>query len=161
MSKMINRSLQTLMTAGVSALVLASTVIKPLEGEKRKPYYDVAGVLTVCHGHTGADIDPQKTYTKAECNALLASDLAKVKAQVDPLIQRRIPEGTKAALYSFTYNVGIGAFSQSTLLKKLNNNDIHGACGELKRWVFAGGRQWKGLKTRREIEEALCRYQLK
>ncbi|HDU8584150.1 TPA: lysozyme, partial [Morganella morganii] len=31
-----------------------------------------------------------------------------------------------------------------------------GACGEMKRWVFAGGKPWKGLMTRREIEEVVC-----
>ena len=160
MSRTISRGLQALMATGVSALVLASTMVKPLEGEKLKPYYDVAGVLTVCHGHTGSDIDPDKTYTNAECQALLDSDLSKVKQQVDQLVDINVPSGTKAGLYSFTYNVGVNAFARSTLLKKLNQNDIHGACGELKRWVFAGGKQWKGLKTRREVEESLCRYQL-
>jgi lysozyme len=38
---------------------------------------------------------------------------------IDPLIKVRIPEPTRAALYSFTYNVGSGAFASSTLLKKL------------------------------------------
>nr|HAL7249337.1 glycoside hydrolase family protein [Escherichia coli] len=38
----------------------------------------IVGVWTVCHGHTGKDIIPGKTYTEAECKALLNKDLATV-----------------------------------------------------------------------------------
>ena len=58
----------------------------------------------------------------------------------------------------FTYNVGSGAFASSTLLKKLNAGDVPGACKELQRWTYAGGKQWKGLITRREIEREVCEW---
>ncbi|WP_417536321.1 lysozyme [Methylophaga sp.] len=142
---------------GASALAMAVMLIKPLEGIEYKPYYDVAGVLTVCYGHTGSDIIKDKAYSQAECGELLKADLGKVRRQVDPMITVAIPETTRAALYSFTYNVGIGAFSRSTLLKLLNSGDLLGACGELRRWVYAGGKKWKGLITRRQVEEEVCR----
>nr|MBJ6969775.1 glycoside hydrolase family protein [Vibrio cholerae] len=50
----------------------------------------------------------------------------------------------------------VGAFSRSTLLKKLNAGEMTQACDELKRWVYAGGKKWKGLMNRREIEEEVC-----
>jgi len=84
-----------------------------------------------------------------------------VAAAIDPLIKVRIPETTRTALYSFTYNVGAGAFGKSTLLKKLNSGDVQGACKELQRWTYAGGQQWKGLITRREIERSVCEWQQK
>ncbi|HHH1923798.1 TPA: glycoside hydrolase family protein, partial [Yersinia enterocolitica] len=62
----------------------------------------------------------------------------------------------KAALYSFTYNVGQHAFIQSTLLKKLNTGDIKGACDELRLWIYADGQSWKGLQNRRGVERELC-----
>lgn len=153
----INSSVKSLIAAGASAFTIALTMIKPLEGIEYKPYYDVAGVLTVCYGHTGNDIIKDKLYSQTECDALLKKDLAKVKKQIDPMIVVTIPETTRAALYSFTYNVGVGNFSSSTLLKRLNAGDISGACGELKRWVYAAGKPWKGLMTRRQIEEEVCR----
>ncbi len=82
-------------------------------------------------------------------------------AAIDPLIKVRIPETTRAALYSFTYNVGAGAFGKSTLMKKLNSGDVAGACKELQRWTYAGGQQWKGLITRREIERSVCEWSQK
>ncbi|SUC35832.1 Phage-related lysozyme (muraminidase) [Providencia rustigianii] len=137
-------------------IALTVSMIAYFEGMETKPYKDVVGVSTVCFGHTGSDIIPTKTYTEAECKALLEKDLAIVAKAVNPLIKVNIPDYTRAALYSFTYNVGTGAFSRSTLLKKLNAGDHIGACNELKRWIYAGGVKWKGLMTRREVEEAVC-----
>lgn len=148
-----------LITGGAGAVAIAAAMLgghDGLEGRRYIPYRDVAGVLTVCDGHTGKDIIPGKRYTDAECDALLDKDLKRVKAQVDPLIKVSIPESERAAFYSFAYNVGTGAFARSTLLKKLNAGDHTGACNELKRWTYAGGKQWKGLMTRREIEREVC-----
>lgn len=139
-----------------SALITGTTGNDGLEGVRYEPYRDVVGVWTVCYGHTGNDIIQGKTYTKAECDALLNKDLALVARQIDPFIQKPIPEAMRGALYSFTYNVGAGNFKFSTLLRKINQGDMKGACEQLRRWIYAGGKQWKGLITRREIEREVC-----
>ncbi|VDY34702.1 Phage-related lysozyme (muraminidase) [Morganella morganii] len=72
------------------------------------------------------------------------------------MIKVPIDDNTRVAIYSFVYNVGPGAFSRSTMLRKLNAGDIAGACDEMKRWTFAGGKQWQGLINRRETEKAVC-----
>ncbi|OKT71971.1 hypothetical protein ACN68_07520 [Escherichia coli] len=87
---------------------------------------------------------------------LLNKDLAMVARQINPYIKVDIPETTRGALYSFVYNVGAGNFRTSTLLRKINQGDIKGACDQLRRWTYAGGKQWKGLMTRREIEREVC-----
>ncbi|EAP0942997.1 lysozyme [Salmonella enterica] len=158
----LKNKVKTLLAGGASAIVIAAALLgghDGLEGRRYEPYRDVAGVLTNCDGHTGKDIVPGKHYTDAECDALLNQDLARVKSQVDPLIKVSIPESERAAFYSFAYNVGTGAFAKSSLLKKLNAGDQAGACNELKRWTYAGGKQWKGLVTRREIEREVCTWQ--
>ncbi|EKJ2339318.1 lysozyme [Salmonella enterica] len=160
----LRTKVKALLAGGASAMVIAAAMIGGnggLEGRRHEPYRDVAGVLTVCDGHTGKDIVPGKHYTDAECDALLNKDLALVAARIDPLIKASIPNSERAALYSFAYNVGTGAFARSTLLKKLNADDLAGACNELKRWTYAGGKQWKGLVTRREIEHEVCTWGLK
>ena len=53
-----------------------------LEGRRYVAYRDVVGVLTVCDGHTGADIISSKRYSDAECNALLKADLQKLLASL-------------------------------------------------------------------------------
>ncbi|ECO1013668.1 lysozyme [Salmonella enterica subsp. enterica serovar Newport] len=155
---------KSLIAGGAGAIAIAAALITGpngndgLEGVRYQPYQDVVGVWTVCYGHAGKDIIPGKTYTKAECQALLDKDLALVAARIDPLIKVGIPESERAAFYSLAYNVGTGAFAKSTLLKKLNAGDQAGACNELKRWTYAGGKQWKGLVTRREIEREVCTW---
>ncbi|WP_058912854.1 lysozyme [Entomohabitans teleogrylli] len=144
---------------GAGAVAIATVLLSgpdSLEGRVYVPYRDVAGVLTVCDGHTGKDIIPGKRYTDPECDAIFHDDLAAVARQLDPLIKAEIPETTRAALYSFAYNVGTGAVAGSTLLKKLNSGDRVGACDELRRWVYAGGKKWQGLINRREIERDIC-----
>ncbi|HBZ7651470.1 TPA: lysozyme [Klebsiella pneumoniae] len=146
---------------GSGAIAIASVMLgnaDGLEGRRYYAYQDVVGVWTVCDGHTGSDIRRGHRYTDRECDNLLKADLRKVASAIDPLIKVRISDPTRAALYSFTYNVGSGAFASSTLLRKLNAGDVPGACKELQRWTYAGGKQWKGLITRREIEREVCEW---
>ena len=148
-----------LAAAGAGALTLAMTLLggpDGLEGRRYVPYRDVAGVLTVCDGHTGPDIVRNKNYTDQECDVLLRADLKPVQAAVDSLVTVPLSDYQRAALYSFTYNTGTDAFSRSSLLKRLNAGDTTGACNELRHWIFAGGRRWRGLMKRRETERALC-----
>ena len=77
---------------------------------------------------------------------------------VDRSVKVPVSEYQKAALISFSYNVGVKAFESSTLLKKLNAGDNAVACDEMRRWNRAGGKVWKGLINRREIERELCHW---
>lgn len=160
----MNASLRNKIAAalGGGAIAIASALITGpsgddgLEGVRYQAYRDVVGVWTVCYGRAGKDIMLGKTYTEAECKGLLNKDLATVAKQINPYIKVDIPETTRGALYSFVYNVGAGNFKTSTLLRKINQGDIKGACEQLRRWTYAGGKEWKGLVTRREIEREVC-----
>lgn len=140
------------------AIAIAAVLIPSLEGVEDKPYRDVVDVLTVCYGHTGPDIIPDKTYTETECKALLDKDLQPFARSVERSVKVPASEYQKAALISFSYNVGVKAFESSTLLKKLNAGDSHGACDEMRRWNKAGGKVWKGLINRREVEREICNW---
>lgn len=145
--------------AGGGAMLIATVFLggkDGVEGRVYEPYKDVAGVWTVCDGHTGTDIIKGKKYSDRECDRMLWSDLQPVKKTVDGLVKVQLNEYQRAALYSFTYNVGVGSFSKSTLLKKLNAGDQEGACEELRRWVYAGGMKFRGLMNRRDMERSMC-----
>ena len=145
--------------AGAGALAIATVFLggkDGVEGRKYEAYRDVAGVWTVCDGHTGRDIVIGKKYTDRECDQLLWKDLQPAKKTVDSLVKVPLNEYQRAALYSFVFNVGSDAFSKSTLLRKLNKGDHAGACEEMRRWVYAGGMRWKGLQNRREMERSMC-----
>ena len=59
------------------------------------------------------------------------------------------------ALVSFTYNVGIQAFKDSTLLRLLNKKNYRGAAQQFERWVKAGKKTLPGLVSRRKEEKEL------
>lgn len=145
--------------AGGGAMMIATVFLGGRDGVEERvytPYKDVVGVWTVCGGHTGLDIVKGKTYTDRECDQLLWNDLQPVKKVVDGKVKAPLSEFKRAALYSFTFNVGTDAFSKSTLLRKLNAGDHVSACDEMRRWVYAGGMKWKGLLNRRDMERSLC-----
>lgn len=144
--------------AGLSAAgaLAVAALIMPHEGERLFAYLDPVGVLTSCYGHTGAQAESGRTYTEQECTEILVDDVRSREAMMMNAITVPVNDEIKAALLSFVYNVGIGAFESSTLLKKLNAGDYAGACNELPRWVYAKGRKLPGLVTRREDERALC-----
>ena len=137
------------------ALAIALPLVGFYEGRSLFAYLDPVGIPTICDGITqGVKLGQVKN--DAECDALLTAELSKAIAVVDRLALWPQPDTRRAALGSFVYNVGAGAFERSTLLRKLNSGDIAGACAELSRWVYAKGRQLAGLVKRRAAERELC-----
>lgn len=136
------------------SLAMAVSVVGYFEGRELIGYVDPVGIPTVCYGHT-ASAKVGQARSAAECEALLQQDLGKALTAVDHQLPD-LPPATRAALGSFVYNVGAGAFQSSTLLRKAKAGDMIGACNELPRWVYAGGRVLNGLVRRREAEQELC-----
>lgn len=158
MNSQLMRAFKASLGGGALAIAFALlTGQNGMEGRKYIPYRDVVGVLTVCDGHTGKDI-VNKKYTDAECDALTKADLALVAKGVGPHIKVKLPETVLAAVYTFTYNVGVSAFVTSTMLRELNAGDTIGACNELRRWIYADGVPWKGLINRRDVETTVCKW---
>ncbi|WP_334473597.1 lysozyme [Arsenophonus sp. PmNCSU2021_1] len=142
-------------TAG-GVLALAAVLVQWHEGKRYKPYRDSGGVLTVCHGHTGKDVTTGEIYSEEECNDLMKQDLQVAHSTVERYVTVPLTDLQKAALTSFVYNIGSGAFTNSTLLKKLNTGDIQGACDQMRRWKYDEGKVSNGLIKRREVERELC-----
>ena len=142
-----------LSAAGIIAV--AAAVIAPWEGRRLTPYKDIVGIATVCYGHTG-NVQARK-YTPAECDALLASDIAEHWAGVSKCIARPVTDNQGAAILSLAFNVGVSAVCRSTLIRKLNAGEPASVwCRELLRWNKAGGREVRGLTNRRKAELKLC-----
>jgi lysozyme len=151
-----------------AAALSAAYLINPWEGEKKTSdgkfitYADPIGIPTACNGLTGKDMYNQpfrigRTYTQKECDTMFIKRLQQFEKQVDAAV--KVPYASpyqKASLLSFTYNVGIGNFRSSTALRKLNAKDHAGACKELIRWTYAGGKFLRGLLNRRTQERAWC-----
>ena len=138
-----------------SALILSGVLLAPWEGLRNKAYVDVVGVYTICYGETSG-VKRGDYKTDEQCLESLAEELSIHNDKMMRYVKVPLTDYQQAAFLSFTYNVGAGAFSKSTLLKKLNSRDYVGACNELSKWVFAGGKKYNGLVKRREAERKVC-----
>lgn len=154
----VNNIRSKLLALGLSsAVVLSGTyLIVPFEGKVNKVYVDPVGILTSCHGHTGPELKLGQKFTDEQCLDQLAEDLVEHDKKMLKLINVDMTDHQHAAFLSFTYNVGVNSFKNSTLRKKLNNGDYTGACNELTKWVYAGKEVLPGLVRRREAEKKVC-----
>lgn len=142
-------------TIGAAAAALAVPLVARYEGTVQTTYRDPIGIITACTGHTGPELALGQTFTREQCEDMLYRDLLKHTAALE-CVRSPMTDGQKAAFLSFAFNVGNGAFCGSTLTRKANAGDMLGACAELSRWTYAGGKQLPGLVNRRAAERQLC-----
>lgn len=151
-------------SAGGGALALVIGFLVAKEGVEYDAYVDVAGVKTICVGHTGPDVYMGQKATKQICEDLLTADLDPVWAAEDKYVKDvgKLPPWTRAAVASFTFNVGVEAFKGSSVLRNLNLGKIAEACNAMLLWTKArAGPQGalvvvRGLVNRRVAERQLC-----
>lgn len=137
------------------------TGVTYFEGTKYVPYEDIVGVLTVCQGYTGKDIDRTHVYSKVECDAYLSKELQAHAKEVLRCVNVPLKQYQYDAFVMFTYNVGGRAFcSSSTVLKPLNQGNYQQACDGLLKWTYAGGKYVQGLMNRRVYERKMCMGEL-
>lgn len=136
-------------------LAAAVTLVATWEGRSLIAYADPVGIPTICEGYTHG-VRLGDVATPEQCDELTAQEVRKALAVVDRSVPQKLPDGMRVAFSSFVYNVGPGAYQRSTLLRKLRAGDYVGACNELPRWAYAGGRKLRGLERRRAAEKAIC-----
>jgi len=147
---------KTIGASAAAVIALAATaLVQPWEGYSPTPYIDMVGVATYCYGDTSR---PDKTvYTQQECAEKLNSRLGSYLTGVSKCIKVPLGERQWAAVLSWTYNVGVAAACNSTLVRKINDGQPATTwCPELDRWVYAGGKHVPGLANRRAAERAMC-----
>jgi lysozyme len=149
-----------LTAAGIaSALAAALPTALPIirEGVRTTPYLDVAKIPTVCIGETAVQM---RSYTVAECNAILSRRVVK---DFGPQVLQCVPGlaaptrlNQLSASIVLAYNIGTDAFCKSTIARRFNAAQWRAGCDGFLAWRFAGGRELRGLVNRREDERALC-----
>ena len=132
---------------------LALEKIKAFEGCRLQAYQDAAEVWTIGYGHT-KDVKPGDKISQYWADECLKKDIEAVEAQIEKL-DLTLSQPQLDALVSFVFNIGIGKFKESTLLKWIregrSENDIK---RQWRQWVYAGNppRPLPGLIKRREWE---------
>lgn len=142
-------------------MLLAENTIKRFEGFRSEPYLDSKGVPTIGYGTTYY-LDGTKVtmndfpISENDATELMREIIARKWNSVKGSISVPLNDNQKASLISFVYNVGVTAFKESTLLRKLNLNPLDTSIRtEFARWKYSGGQIIQGLITRREKEAEL------
>jgi lysozyme len=134
-------------------------LIKRFEGFRAEAYRDAVGVLTIGYGHTamaGApDVREGQTITREEGGRILDRDVDAFARGVAKCLARELAPPQFSALVSFAYNVGLGNFRKSSVLKAVNSGALDAVPRRLQLWVKAGGRVLPGLVKRRAAEAAM------
>lgn len=148
------------MAGGMTVSKKGLDLIKSFEGLSLKAYPDPATggePITIGYGHTGG-VKLGTVWTEAQANNALADDVSRFADGVADLIgDAPTTQGQFDALVSFSFNLGLGNLTKSTLLKKHKVGDYAGAAAEFGKWVNAAGKRMAGLVRRREAEARLYR----
>lgn len=104
------------------------------EGKRNKAYRDTKGIWTIGVGHTGPEVVEGLVWTDAQVISALQLDIVKCEDAINQNVRVGLTQNQFDALCSFIFNVGVGAFTRSTLLKKLNLADLSGAASEFDKW---------------------------
>jgi lysozyme len=129
-------------------------LIKTFEGCKLNAYLCSAKVQTIGYGHTG-DVKPGDTITQHQAEELLIFDLERFEVGVNDLVKVEITQNQFDALVSLAFNIGLGNFKSSTLLRMINAGDANTAGPQFPRWNKAAGKVNAGLTRRRAAERDL------
>ena len=136
-----------------------TSLIKEFEGFVANAYLCPAKVWTIGIGTTvypnGVKVKKGDKCTEEQALKYLQHDLKSFEKTVNDSVKVPLSQNQFDALVSLAYNIGSGAFKNSTLLKKLNAKDYAGAADQFPRWNKGGGKVLKGLVRRRDAERAL------
>ena len=115
---------------------------------------------TIGYGHT-AGVKMGDTITQAEAELFLLQDLEWAEAAINSLVKVPLTQNQFDALVSLVFNIGIGNFSESSLLRELNSGNYDVAASKFAQWNKQRSKttgklvELKGLTKRRAKEAAL------
>jgi len=163
----LSAAMLALIAAGASAPVMMAQFQEEKEGQRNIAYQDAGGIWTICGGVTTVDgrkVIKGMRLTADQCKRIDAAEQKKALAWVDRNVKVTLTEPQKVGIASFCpWNIGPSKCFTSTFYKKLNAGDRLGACTEMKRWIFDGGRDCRirsnncfGQVIRRDQESELA-----
>lgn len=126
--------------------------IKGYEKLMLRAYKDSGGVWTIGYGHT-KNVCFKDRITEQEAEQLLKDDLFTKEFYINSL-NLGLTQAQYDPIVSLVFNIGIGAFGSSTILKKIKRDpDDLDIAGEFVRWHRDNGMEILGL-LRRRIDES-------
>lgn len=129
-------------------------LIKKYEGFRAKAYKCPAGKWTIGYGHT-LNVKSTDVISLDEAEYFLKKDVEFAENEVNRH-NLNINQNQFDALVSFVFNLGVGNFTRSTLLRKIKSNPNDPTIREeFEKWIYADGKVLNGLVRRRKDEADL------
>jgi lysozyme len=137
-------------------LDLLVETLKPFEGCRLKAYKDWVGVWTIGWGET-LGVKEGMMWTQVQADARLRTRAAQFMVAAYKACPQLLVETPtrQVACVSLEYNIGIGAFSASSVCRKTKRKEYPGAADSFLLWNKAGGKVDRVLVLRRAKERAL------
>lgn len=90
--------------------------------------------------------------TVEQADAMLEEDYNRFQLSVNELLSRNCLPHQLGAMTSLAYNIGLGNFKKSSVLRYFNGGNLSMAAESFKLWVKSDGKVLKGLQKRRQAE---------
>ncbi|MFI5391570.1 MAG: lysozyme [Bacteriovoracales bacterium] len=134
-------------------------IIRSSEGFSTCAYLCSAGKPTISYGLCGPDITLGVVWTKEKCESEFMKRIDEYCVKLDRMLPSNITKNKYIACLSLAWNIGLGAFAASTLLKHLKLGDWGSSAECFLQWdkITVNGKKImsKGLHERRKKEQAL------
>lgn len=136
-------------------------LIKRFEALRLSPYLDREKVWTIGWGHTYGVNEKTLPIDETQAEVFFSADCEPCEEIITKSVKIDLTQNEFNALVSFTFNEGVSAFHNSTLLKKLNSGDRQGAAKEFDRWIYATDKETGEISVvddliiRRALEKTL------
>lgn len=143
-----------------AVMALALPFLKAKEGFRSHPYKDGGGVPTIGYGTTvypgGKHVDmADEACTEPQASAWLESHAGDALDFLEKKISFTPTPHQLAAMLCLAYNIGTGAFANSTLLRRFNAGETSAASLQFLVWDKINGDTSIGLLARRQMEKAM------
>lgn len=130
-----------------------AALLKACEGCRLNAYLDGGGVPTIGYGSTRG-VMLGDVWTQKEADARFEAESREFQHGVALLCQHATPHQLDA-MTTLAYNIGLGAFKGSTVLREHNAGHYQAAADAFRLWNKDNGKIVQGLVNRREKERAL------
>lgn len=155
----INALIDEIQIKGMKVDAAGIDLIGQFEGLRLDAYDDGVGVWTIGWGTTvypnGQKVKKGDKITLEQAKQYKAHDLAKFEKAINDTVKAPLNQNQFNALVSLAYNIGVSAFTNSTLVKRLNEGNYKAAADQFLVWVNAGSKRMQGLVNRRNKEREL------
>ncbi|WP_440863247.1 lysozyme [Symbiopectobacterium purcellii] len=140
----LSAAMLALIAAGALAPVMMAQFQSEKEGMRLTAYPDGGGIWTICGGVTwveGKPVVKGMKLTAERCAKIDAIEQKKALDWLDRNVNVPLTEVQKVGIASFCpWSIGPAKCFTSTFYRKLNAGDLMGACKEIKRWMWDGGK---------------------